>query len=53
MNRIINFNDRIDNFKRYFPNDDLFKMDDETLLDNLFGCDEEYEDTKHDSQGYE
>lgn len=45
MNKIINFNDRIKNFKKYFSFEDLCKMDEETLLDNLFGCDEEYEDT--------
>lgn len=45
MNKIINFNDRIENFIKYFSIDDVFKMDDETLLDNLFGCDEEYEET--------
>ena len=45
MNKIINFNDRIKNLKKYFSFEDLCKMDEETLLDNLFGCDEEYEDT--------
>lgn len=45
MNKTINFNDVIDNFKKYFSFDDLCKMDEETLLDNLFGCDEEYEES--------
>lgn len=45
MEKVINFKANIDYFIKNFSIETLDKMDEDTLLDNLFGCEDEYEET--------
>lgn len=45
MKEIINFNYKIKNFVDLFSIDSLNKMDEDTLIDNIFGCEIEDEST--------